>query len=131
MCPADRYGEGVYRGVVIEESLDDRSPLVLLRATGSNRFDIAEPGEGQPPVWTVTDFEVDDAAAPGLAAALSGALKPGPWYVDFNDGHRSYVVFAGRVFSYERGDAAAVELARQHAASVGVPASQIDWAVPD
>ena len=120
----------MYRGVVIEESLDDRSPLALLRVTDSNSFDIAEPGEGQPPVWTVTNFEVDDAAAPGLAEALSSALKQS-WYVDFNDGHRSYVVFAGRVFSYERGDAAAVELAKQHAVSVGVPASQIDWAVPD
>ncbi len=121
----------MYRGVIIEESLVDRAPLAAITVVHSKRFDIADPAEGQPAVWTVTDFEVDDARAAALAGALASSLSSGPWYVDFNNGNHSFVVFAGRVFSYERGDAATLEQARQHAVAVGVPASQIDWAVPE
>jgi hypothetical protein len=39
----------------------------------------------------------------------------------------AYVVFAGRFFKYLRGDGQARADAQQHALSVGVPASQVDW----
>ena len=61
---------------------------------------------------------------------LADELAPGPWYVDFNDGDRSYVVFSGRVFTYVRGDTAALQAAQAHAREQGIPESQIDWAVP-
>ncbi len=127
----DQYRDAVYRGVIIEESLLDRAPLATITIVHSKRFDITDPTEGQPPVWTVTDFEVDDARAADLAAALASSLSPGPWYIDYNNGDHTFVVFASRVFGYERGDTATLEQARQHAVAVGVPASQIDWAVPE
>ena len=120
-----------FHGVIIEESLRHRGCLRILRIQHTRVVDIAQPAPGQPDSWTVTDFEIDNSDASTLATSLSHCLIAGPWYVDFNNGEKTYVVFAGRIFSYERGDAAGLEEARVFARSVGVPEAQIDWAVPD
>ena len=120
----------VYRGVVIKESLTGLSVLDRLHVVETTLVDIASPADGQPARWTVLTFEVDDEDAAASAQALADDLAPGPWYVDFNNGDRSYVVFSRRVFSYVRGDTATLRAAQLHARQQGVPESQIDWAVP-
>ena len=119
-----------YEGVVIEESLATRECFEMVRVRRRRTVSVGNPAPGQPQRWTVTEFDVDGADAGPLAEVLSTSLSAGPWYVDFNDGDRSYVVFAGRIFSYVRGDSDTLEQARAYAVTVGVPAAQIDWAVP-
>jgi hypothetical protein len=79
-------------------------------------------------VFTVLEFEADDAVADELAETLAGLLIEGPnWYADFRAGAEHVVVFPGRIFRYAVGDqdgrAAAVEYGRQ----LGIPESQLDW----
>ncbi len=119
----------MYRGVLIEESLDDVAILGRLRIVDSATVTIDSPAPGQPSTWTMATFEVDDADAAATAEGLAAALSSGPWYVDFNNGQHSFVVFARRVFSYARGDELTLRAARTHAREAGVPVSQIDWAV--
>ncbi|WP_395152519.1 hypothetical protein [Ilumatobacter sp.] len=120
----------MYRGVLIKESLDRLSILDELRIVDTTVVDLASPAGGQPATWTVVTFEVDDADAPRSAQTLANGLASGPWYVDFNNGERSYVVFSDRVFTYTRGDEATLRTAQVHARGEGIPESQIDWAVP-
>ncbi|MET0417407.1 MAG: hypothetical protein ABW022_15455 [Actinoplanes sp.] len=81
---------------------------------------------GQPRVWTVIDFEADDADA--VARALSESLSPdGGWYADFRDGADRVIVYAGAVFRYSPGDAETRAAAIAHGRAVGVPEHQLDW----
>lgn len=120
----------MYRGVLIKEALVELSILDELRIVDTKVVVIEAPAVGQPATWNVITFEVDDAQAVTTAGTLADQLAPGPWYVDFNNGERSYVVFSERVFTYVRGDEATLRAAQAHARELGVPESQIDWAVP-
>ena len=80
----------------------------------------------QPRVWTVIDFEADDADS--VAEALAVALNPdGGWYADFRDGDDRVVVFAGAIFRYGPGDDRTRAAAVAHGRAVGVPEHQLDW----
>jgi hypothetical protein len=86
----------------------------------------AAAGKGQPRVWTVIDFEADDADA--VARALSESLSPeGGWYADFRDGTDRVIVYAGAIFRYSPDDAETRAAAIAHGRSVGVPEHQLDW----
>jgi hypothetical protein len=80
----------------------------------------------QPPVWTVIDFETDDADT--AAEALAAALNPdGGWYADLRDGDDRIIVYAGAIFRYGPGDEPGREAAVAHGRAVGVPKHQLDW----
>jgi hypothetical protein len=83
----------------------------------------------QPPQWTLLWFEADDADADQLAEQLSRALETrGGWYADFHSDSEVVVVFAGRIFRYQRGDKSDRAKVADYARSVGVPEEQLDWA---
>jgi hypothetical protein len=82
---------------------------------------------GLPDRWTLITFEVSDAEAGHLAGALAAILDTPGWYADLHTGERSFVVFAGRVLAYARGDARARAQAEAYARSHGVPDEQLDW----
>ena len=118
----------MFTGTLLAESL--RTGVVLagvpLSVRRMWRADAGDPAAGQPAVWTFLEFEVADGAD-ALAERLADALAPGPWYCDLRSDDEVFVVFAGRVFRYARGDRRAREQAEAHARSVGVPEGQIDW----
>jgi hypothetical protein len=78
--------------------------------------------------WTFIEFEVDDQVVAALADSLSRSIDPSAgWYCDFRDDEETFVVFAGRVFRYSRGESEGRSEAESYARSVGVPAAQLDW----
>ncbi len=81
----------------------------------------------QPDIWTLVEFDVDEAGAAHLAQELAAALDEPGWYVDFHSSTESLVTFPGRVFRYRRGDAAGRSEAEAHARSLNIPNSQLDW----
>jgi hypothetical protein len=63
-----------------------------------------------------------------LVEALSRSLDPaGGWYCDFRTAEESFVVFAGRIFRYPRGDLKGRAEAEAYGRVVGVPEAQLDW----
>lgn len=120
----------MYRGVLIKQSLVELSVLDMLQIVDTKIANISAPAVGQPAKWTILTFEINDAQAAATAQAFADELALGPWYVDFNNGERSYVVFSGSVFTYARGDVATLRATQAHARKHGVPESQIDWALP-
>lgn len=113
-------GESIRSGAELEGP-----PLRLHRVTG---VVVNDPAPGQPPRWTLLQFEAEDTDAPRLAVALARCLDPGPWYASFITDGEAFVVFADRVFRYRRGDRSGRARAAQYARTVGVPEAQLDWA---
>jgi len=111
----------MYRGVLIEESLENLGVLGLLRQLSTDVVKLAAPADAQPGQWTLITFEVDDTDAANVANQLGDALVDGPWYVDFKNGGHSYVVFADHVFDCRSGDSATLDAAKNHARGRGIP----------
>ena len=115
----------MYRGVLIKESLVELSVLDRLHIVDTKIVDISLPADDQTAKWTVLTFEINDAQAAAIAQALADELALGPWYVDFNNGRRSYVVFSGRVFTYVRGDGATLRPLKCTLGSRGFPSLRL------
>jgi hypothetical protein len=117
-------------GVLIAESISKGNPLdgVDLRVRKVSRSDVGDVSGGQPLTWTFIEFEVDDRVLADLSEALSRSIDPsGGWYCDFRTNEETFVVFAGRVFQYPRGEAEGRAEAEEYGRSVGVPEVQLDW----
>ena len=119
----------MYDGALILESLRVGTELsgipVLVRKI--SRYDVSSATTGQPPVWSVLEFGVEDWQAEALATELAAALDAPGWYADFHNDAEIFVVFPGRVFRYPRGDAAAREEAQQFGRELEIPEPQLDW----
>jgi hypothetical protein len=116
-------------GVLIAESLRVGCQLTNLdlAVTSLTRSKITTPAPGQPPIWTFLTFR-STADPDQLAAQLSDALSAPGWYIDFHDEQRTWVVYPqGKVFSYDRGDAATRTAAQEHARTLRIPDAQLDW----
>jgi hypothetical protein len=119
------------KGTLLAESLKTAAELsvVGLRLTRVSRRDVsASVSAVQPPVWTFLEFEADDAVAGPLAESLARSLlDEGGWYADFRAGDDHVVVFAGKVFHYQRGDQDGRAEAMDYGRAMGVPEHQLDW----
>jgi hypothetical protein len=119
------------KGTVLAESLKIGAELSVagLRLTRVSRRDVsASVSAAQPPVWTVLEFEADDTMAGPLAESLARSLlEEGGWYADFQAGDDHVVVFAGKVFRYQRGDPDGRADAMDYGRAKGVPEHQLDW----
>src|SRR5436305_11827977 len=101
---------------------------VPLRVESVYRVEAGNEALGQPRVWTFIAFDVPDEFAMSLAHALSDVLESTlGWYCDFRTAEETFVVFAGQIFRYRRGDSAGRAHAEAHAREAGVPEAQIDW----
>ena len=119
-------------GTLIAESLSKEIPLegVAIQVQKISRADLGDESAEQPLTWTLIEFVVEDKAIADLAKALSRSLGASAgWYCDFRTDAETFVVFAGRVFQYPRGEAEGRAAAEAYGRSVGVPEVQLDWPV--
>jgi len=120
-------------GTLIAESLRVGTNLENLKLTirkiSRNRQEDTTPGE--PEIWTLLEFEADEADAGQLAQTFASTLDDQPiaWYADFRSPAETFVVFPGRIFRYPRGDHAGRAEAEAHARQLAIPDSQLDWPV--
>ena len=119
------------KGTLLAESLKIGAELSVagLRLTRVSQRDVsASVSTAQPPAWTFLEFEADDAVAGPLAESLARSLlDEGGWYADFRAGDDHVVVFAGKVFHYQRGDQDGWAEAMDYGRAMGVPEHQLDW----
>jgi hypothetical protein len=120
------------QGTLIAESMRvgaelSAVPLVARRIWRAAAGDVTA---GQPEVWTLIEFEAAEADAEVLAGSLAAVLaEEGGWYTDFRTPAETFVVYAGRVFRYPRGQAEGRTEAAAYGRSKGVPEVQLDWPV--
>jgi len=118
-------------GTLIAESLRVGTNLENLKLTirkiSRRRQEDTTPGE--PEIWTLLEFEADEADAGQLAQAFADTLddQPMAWYADFRSPADTFVVFPGRIFRYPRGDHAGRGEAESYGRQLAIPDSQLDW----
>jgi hypothetical protein len=112
-----------YKGVIIEESLDE--PLLI------NKLDIVEfeitRGENQDDptqLWHLYTVNVSKEDIEGL----SKQIKP-KWYMHFWKGRDIVVVFRGRTFEFDYDDKPAWKPAVDYGRSLGIPEHQLNFPI--
>jgi hypothetical protein len=121
----------VIEGTLIAESLRVGTSLENLNLTVRkiSRYRAGGTTPDQPDIWSVLDFEADEAEAEGLARVFADALDQSGWYVNFQSPAESFIVFPDRVFRYPRGDEAGRAEAQAYGRQLAIPDPQLDWTV--
>ena len=120
-----------FTGVIIEESLADRSVLDDVRILSTKIVPVTEkhrtPWVKQ---WTMHDIDVLAGKAPEVAEKISGALDPEHnWYADYKTDSEHYIIFRDKVFHItDRSDKRQYDEATAYGISIGIPAYQVDFA---
>lgn len=92
-----------YQGVVIEESLRDKSVLKKFTITSTKVEPVTD--EHKTPwlkQWTLHTVEVPETEIISINQAVSKALEPNYWYADFKNNAYHFVIFPGKVFRLDR-----------------------------
>jgi len=117
----------MFKGLLIKESLQDKSVLNHFVITKEDSWNIDNATQGQPAIWNVAWFEVEEKDINEVAQLLSRALENGKWYLDLTSDSEKVVVFPGKVFRYKKGDEQAQSEAKAFGRTLCIPDSQLDW----
>lgn len=120
-----------YKGVIIEESLENLDVLKDVKILGTKVEPITE-GHKTPWLkqWTMHDVEIPEGSALAVADKLSHAIDPAHannWYADFKNDKTHFVVFRDKVFKINRTKPEEYAAATEHGASIGIPRHQLDF----
>ena len=118
-----------YYGVIIEESLADKTVLSLVKIV-STKIKPVTPRHQTPWVatWTMHTVEIDESQAQEIAERISSDLDPDhAWYADFQNDTHHYIIFRDRIFFIERASQRQYDEARDYGISLGIPDYQVDF----
>ena len=118
-----------YKGVIIEESLEDKSVLQDLKILETKIEEITEdhktPWVKQ---WTLHTVEIPEDRAEEVAEKLSQALDPQhAWYADFKNDSTHFIIFRNKVFKIDRSSKEQYGEATKYGLTLGIPDYQLDF----
>lgn len=120
-----------FRGVIIEESLEDKSVLskVIILST---KVEAVTPKHKTPWLkkWTLHTVEILTDRVEEIAKEISLSLDSkhgGSWYADFCDDSHHYIIFRNKIFFIDRNNQKQYDEAREYGISLGIPEYQVDF----
>jgi gamma-glutamyl:cysteine ligase YbdK (ATP-grasp superfamily) len=119
-----------YRGVIIEESLVDKSVLDTVKILSTEVEAVTE--EHHTPhleQWTLYTVEILKNQAQVIAEKISQSLDTnhGHWYADFKNDDTHFIIFRDKVLKIDRTNKAQYDEATKYGISLGIPAYQLDF----
>ncbi len=119
-----------FKGVIIEESLEDKSILNDIKIVSTNVKPVTD--EYKTPwvrQWTLHDVEIPAEKASDIAGKISTALdREHNWYADYKTDTEHYVIYRDKVFHItDRSDKKQYGEATAYGVSIGIPAYQVDF----
>jgi len=122
----------VYKGIIIEESLSDKSILGKIKIIKTEvekvTFEHKTPWLTK---WTMHTFEVSEKEGEKVAELISNALESKhKWYADFKNSKWHFIIFRNKVFKVDRSKKAEYDLVRKYGVGLGIPEYQLDFS-PD
>ncbi len=123
-----------YKGVIIAESLADKSVLTGVKILSTNTEPVTKkhktPWLAQ---WTLHAVEVQEDQADIIAQKLSDSfeLEHSAWYADFKNDKAHYIIFPNKIFKIDLQNPLAYKDARQYGISLGIPKYQVDFSPED
>jgi len=119
----------VYTGVIIEESLEDKSVLSGVKIL-KTKIELVTEKHKTPWVkqWTLHTVEIPISKTDSIAEKLSKSLdSKHSWYADFKNNNTHYVIFRGKVFKVERSKKEQYAEVTKYGLSLGIPEYQLDF----
>jgi hypothetical protein len=119
----------VYKGVIIEESLQDKAVLkkVGILSTKIERV-TAEHKTPWIQQWTMHTVEILEDEVKNISEEISKALDTKhEWYADFKSDTHHYIIFRNKVFFIDRKSKEQYDEASKYGISLGIPDYQVDF----
>ncbi len=119
-----------YTGVIIEESLGDKSVLQKLTITNTKIEQVIDkhktPWLTQ---WTLYTVEGTEEKADEIVKKISESFDPNhpDWYADYKNDKFHYIIFSGKIFKVDLSNPVLYEDAKQYGISIGIPEYQVDF----
>ncbi|MBI4094569.1 MAG: hypothetical protein HY435_00025 [Candidatus Liptonbacteria bacterium] len=118
-----------YRGVIIEESLENKNFLKDVHIVSTQVEQVTErhktPWVKQ---WTLHTVLVPEDQAESVAEKINKALdREHSWYADFKNDTTHYIIFRDKVFKIQRDSKAQYDEATKFGLSLGIPDYQLDF----
>jgi hypothetical protein len=119
-------------GVIIEESLEDKSVLWKVKILSTKIEKVVETIHKTPWLsrWTLHTVTIPEGKAEEIAEDLSRSLDRrhgGSWYADFKNDKTHFIIFRGKIFKIERTSKEQYEEATRYGISLGIPDYQVDF----
>ena len=108
-----------YKGVIIEESLEDKSIL--------KNFEIISQTVSENLGWHIDTVLVSESDFEKLAQII----KRGTWYMHFWVKEKMVAIFYGKIFSFDFNDKTSWEPVLKYGLSLGIPEEQLDFPIDD
>ncbi len=123
-----------YKGVIIEESLQDASVIKDVNVL-ETKVEPITPEHKTPWLkqWTLHTVEIPEERAGEVAEKLSQSFdKEHPdWYADYKNDKYHFIIFAGKIFKVDLTNPVLYRDAREYGISIGIPEYQVDFAPED
>ncbi len=123
-----------YQGVIIEESLGDKSVLKKLKILETKVEKVSlkhrTPWIKQ---WTLHTVEIPEEKADEIAEVLKWSFDTShpQWYIDFKNDQFHFIVYNGEIFKVDLSNPILYKDARDYGISIGIPDYQVDFAPKD
>ena len=120
---------GEFTGVIIEESLEDKSVLTKVKILDT-KFEKVTVEHKTPWVkqWTLLTVEISENLADLIAKDLSKSLDSHHnWYADFKNEDIHFIIFRNKVFKINRTRKEQYDKATKWGISLGIPEYQLDF----
>ena len=120
-----------YKGIIIEESLEDKDVLKDVQILKTKIFPVEEKDK-TPWVenWTLHTVEIVENKVEEVAKKISKAIDDkhaGSWFADFENGTLHYIIFRDKIFKVEMTHTEQYEAAREYGKSLGIPEYQLGF----
>ena len=124
-----------YKGVIIEESLQDTSVLKKVRVL-KTKVESITPKHKTPWLkqWTLHTVEVPEEKAEDVAEKISKSLDyshNSSWYADYKNDKYHFIIYSGKTFKVDLANPILYEDAKRYGISIGIPQYQVDFAPED
>ena len=122
-----------YKGVIIEESLDNKEVLNSVKIIKTKISPVVEkhktPWVKQ---WIMHTVEISEQDAEKVAEQLSKDLdKEHAWYADFKNENYHFIIYREKVFKVDLKNPIIYKDAKKFGISLGIPEYQVDFAPED
>ncbi len=121
-----------YEGVIIEESLKDKTVLSGVEINDT-KVETITPEHKTPWLkqWTLHTVVLPEHLGDHIAEELSKSFDyshGSAWYADFKNDKTHYIIFEDKIFKIDRSKVEEYSKATEHGISLGIPEYQVDFA---
>ncbi|MFA5086892.1 MAG: hypothetical protein WC470_01150 [Candidatus Paceibacterota bacterium] len=118
-----------YKGVIIEESLSDKSVLKGLKILNTEIEKVTK--EHKTPwlaQWTMHTVEISENEIDIIADRIRSSMDlDHEWYADFKNDNTHFIIFRNKVFKVDRKNKEQYDNATKYGISIGIPEYQVDF----